>query len=335
MPLLDPTDDWKDDGLDTPHSTVDDSWPWEDHIQSSPLPQRGKSAKIVLFAHNEYPLERPPILCRMLFDTVPITSIDDQKESFRTNTTTAKSSGKCTDEDLDDDSLINSFRRRSNSVTPLPLVLPSTKITSQDAPPNSNSSSIKSTFGSLKSNNYQGSSSSAVVSPTDGNKHMLSSLVSWWTSSSSSGSLPLHRNVKVTPNGTSTGNHNLSTSKNSFPTKSTRVEVSQDVRRPSTTLPSTPMKSSHEQNDDEAINTRRQEATATTRRQKNTLLPFFGTALATFQNINTTTTNTVTTRHTERNVRSPPPHEHPIQSSVSSLPTVPTRKHVIVGSSKR
>jgi hypothetical protein len=56
---------------------VNDSWPWEDQLSSSPQsPRRNSriSAKIITFAHEEFPLERPPINCRMLYDTVPITT---------------------------------------------------------------------------------------------------------------------------------------------------------------------------------------------------------------------------------------------------------------------
>ena len=70
---------WKEDGgsPETP-STVNDSWPWEHQSPSSsptvPRRKSGNSAKIIAFAHEEFPLERPPMNCRMLYDTVPITT---------------------------------------------------------------------------------------------------------------------------------------------------------------------------------------------------------------------------------------------------------------------
>lgn len=74
---------WLEDA-DTP-STVDDAWPSEENIShtSSPHHKDGQTAKIIAFAHEEYPLERPPINCRMLNDRIPVTSsktmIDDHR----------------------------------------------------------------------------------------------------------------------------------------------------------------------------------------------------------------------------------------------------------------
>ena len=80
---------WKEDGgsPDTP-STVNDSWPWEDQLSSSPQSPRrksGNSAKIITFAHEEFPLERPPINCRMLYDTIPITGTTATTEQVEKN----------------------------------------------------------------------------------------------------------------------------------------------------------------------------------------------------------------------------------------------------------
>ena len=148
---------WKEDGPDTP-STVDDSWP-SGH-------KCGKSAKLIAFAHEEFPLERPPINCRLLYDTVPlsITSpsvVDDQhaeknepmldfscrmilsalnfppsprRQSYETNRSRSSRS-KSSQHDADDqheDVLCSpkTNRFRSHTITPLPTSLPS-------VPPNS------------------------------------------------------------------------------------------------------------------------------------------------------------------------------------------------------
>ena len=149
---------WLEDA-DTP-STVDDSWPSEDNIiQTSPLRKNGQSAKIIAFAHEEFPLERPPINCRMLYDTVPITtSTTEQVEknepmydyscrmilsalsfpssprrhSYQTNKSSSIRSYQDNTDDQHEDILCGPKpnRFRSHTVTPLPLSMVT-------APPNS------------------------------------------------------------------------------------------------------------------------------------------------------------------------------------------------------
>jgi len=153
---------WLEDA-DTP-STVDDAWPSEENIiQISPHHKDGQTAKIIAFAHEEYPLERPPINCRMLYDTIPVTSlktmIDDHRAddndsgvldyscrmilsalSFppsprRTSYLSNKSSSYKSYQDNDEqheDILCHPkpTRFRSHTVTPLPLSMAT-------APPNS------------------------------------------------------------------------------------------------------------------------------------------------------------------------------------------------------
>ena len=146
---------WKEDA-DTP-STVDDSWPTEENIAQT----CGKTSKIIAFAHEEYPLERPPINCRMLYDTVPITtarittveenegSILDyscrmilsalnfppspRRHSYQTKISSSGKSNHDTDDQYEDmlSGPKTTNRFRSHTVTPLPLAMNAL------APPNS------------------------------------------------------------------------------------------------------------------------------------------------------------------------------------------------------
>ena len=101
---------WKDDGPDN-NSTVDDSWPSE----SSPQFCQRKASKIITFAHEEFPLERPPINCRMLYDTVPIATKNNHDHDVEKN---APIHDFCSRMML---SALNTPRFRCHTIVPLPL----------------------------------------------------------------------------------------------------------------------------------------------------------------------------------------------------------------------
>ena len=229
--------DWKEDGPDTP-STVNDSWPWEDKapsptsIQSSPLNKSGKSARLIAFAHEEFPLERPPIVCRMLHDTVPITT-DHQVEKNepiynfssrvimsamnyssskrQQSLQTIKSSGKSVGNDDQHENFPKvSFRNRlqqPHAIIPSPSTPSSSSISK--SPPliclhlqSATGSHSKSPPTSSKQldHKYRSSlSASLAEDATEDNAHVkpahiLSSLISWLSPSG------LHRTVKIAPN---------------------------------------------------------------------------------------------------------------------------------------
>ena len=244
---------WKDDGPDTP-STINDSWPWEDQIPTSPIasPLTKSGKKIIAFAHEEFPLERPPINCRMLFDTVPITTTTEQVEknepmynfssrilmslrhkSFQTEKSSVKSDGNSID-DQHEDILPSSAPPRNslrNRLQPH-AINPVTATTNPNS--SSTSKSISPASKQQQDHIYRSSVSASFpvesmiqedkVIPSNKSPHMLSSLVSWWSSSG------LHRAVKIAPN----------SNKSSEQTDGRRAIKSEDLllsHSPSNTIP--------------------------------------------------------------------------------------------------
>lgn len=160
--------DWKEDDVESP--STDDSWPWKEYVQNGE-----NSSKIVKFVHEEFPLERPPIICRLMVDTVPTSSIDDQKQSIRTTKTTDIYNGDSNDLEGGKTSFGRWSRHRFYAV----------------------SRHRSDTIEYHSCHNIGSSHANMEEDSPDERKHVLSSLVSWWTHSSSSRFLRLKN--KITP----------------------------------------------------------------------------------------------------------------------------------------